>query len=73
LAEHFIAVPVCAHRNCVVLACEAGRGDCNGLFIDGCEQDLTTDVNCGLCRRVCQSGTHCAANADSGAAGWTCQ
>ncbi|MCX7957515.1 MAG: MopE-related protein [Deltaproteobacteria bacterium] len=34
--------------------CSPGYGDCNGLFDDGCEKNLKSDINnCGVCKQVC--------------------
>ena len=39
------------------LACAAGFDDCNGVQMDGCETDVTTDpAHCGMCERGCPSG-----------------
>ncbi len=43
----------CADGSCIVTACAAGFGDCDGLAANGCEADLTTNANCGGCGRVC--------------------
>ena len=38
--------------------CVTGFGNCNTAANDGCETDLTTTANCGLCARACsQIGT----------------
>ena len=44
----------CEGGRCVVANCEAGRGDCNARFSDGCETDTSTDVfHCGTCGNAC--------------------
>ena len=46
--------PKCAASTCQVAFCKTGFADCNGLYNDGCETDLTTNVyNCGACNQVC--------------------
>ncbi len=48
------ATPGCAGGHCVVQACDEGRFDCDGQVKNGCEVDLTSDVNnCGVCGTVC--------------------
>src|SRR5439155_6139760 len=44
----------CAGGACVLGACDAGWGDCNGSAIDGCETDTTSNAsNCGACGKMC--------------------
>jgi hypothetical protein len=51
----------CASSACKVTACSAGYADCNKVFSDGCEINLTTDSsNCGACGNVCASNRQCA-------------
>jgi hypothetical protein len=47
--------PQCnADDMCVVVDCDPGRGDCNLDSGDGCEMDVTADVdNCGGCGNIC--------------------
>lgn len=43
----------CVDSHCA-LDCHDGWGDCNELFEDGCEHDVTEDVdNCGRCGHAC--------------------
>jgi hypothetical protein len=43
--------------------CDANWASCNGNPDDGCETDLTTTSNCGICGRACSGGTpFCVAN-----------
>lgn len=45
---------------CRVFACDAGYGDCNGAYADGCEEDLTTSVaHCGGCDHTCGAEGPC--------------
>lgn len=37
-------------------SCTAGHGDCNDSGTDGCETDLTTADNCGVCGHDCGAG-----------------
>lgn len=40
--------------------CNPGFGDCNGNTADGCEANVTTDVNnCGACGLRCRAGQSC--------------
>lgn len=57
----------CVSSQCVP-SCASLAGDCNGLTKDGCEQDLSADVNhCGGCNQACSLagalGTLCLAGA----------
>lgn len=58
------ATTSCMSSGCNV-ACNPGFGDCNGnLSFDGCETPLgSNNANCGMCGRVCPSGTTCTAGA----------
>jgi hypothetical protein len=48
------AIGVCAADDCAVERCYTGFGDCNGTPDDGCEADLSSDVNhCGACANAC--------------------
>ena len=40
-----------------VYTCEPGRADCDGDPLNGCEVQLGTADNCGLCDHTCGSGT----------------
>ncbi|MCA3016190.1 MAG: hypothetical protein INH41_27720, partial [Myxococcaceae bacterium] len=49
-----VATYRCTSGACGINACAAGRGDCNGGFLDGCEVDTTTSVtHCGACGATC--------------------
>jgi len=42
---------ICSNYTCV---CTSGYGNCDGLWSNGCEKNLTNDVNnCGGCGNVC--------------------
>lgn len=46
--------PACSGGSCAVASCSAGYGNCNGLYADGCETNLTSSVsNCGACYLPC--------------------
>jgi hypothetical protein len=34
-------------------ACDAGKGDCDGNAVNGCETDLTLPASCGSCGTIC--------------------
>lgn len=40
-------------RTCRITFCDVRLADCNGVFDDGCETDITTATNCGGCGTVC--------------------
>ena len=50
----------CVGGRCVTratgVACDLGRGDCDGMAANGCETDTASDrMNCGGCGRACVS------------------
>ncbi len=52
------------------LTCNAGFADCNQNAADGCETNLSTNLqNCGACGAVCASGPNASATCTAG----TCQ
>ncbi|MFM9959289.1 MAG: thrombospondin type 3 repeat-containing protein [Phycisphaerales bacterium] len=54
------AVVACQSGVCVIVGCNPGFGNCNGVFADGCEKLLTSDnQSCGVCGLFCPSGTAC--------------
>jgi len=58
------AVPACFAAACIVGACAAGFGDCDGNAANGCEVSLTTsNTHCGACGRGCSTGQTCVAGA----------
>jgi hypothetical protein len=52
-------IPGCSARKCATGGCNAGYDDCNHDPRDGCETDLRTDADCGVCNLTCASGTSC--------------
>jgi len=51
--------PACTSGVCS-LVCQAGFGNCDGIYSNGCETNLQTDPNnCGGCGLACQSGQSC--------------
>lgn len=50
----------CTNGGCQIGACETGFDNCNGMPGDGCEVDLSSDVNhCGDCTTVCDANLKC--------------
>ncbi len=46
----------CVGSMCVITNCPAGTSDCDGDVMNGCETDITSDVDhCGVCDRACSS------------------
>jgi hypothetical protein len=46
----------CVNQVCRPDKCLAGWGNCDGMFNNGCEHDVTSDnVNCGACDNVCNT------------------
>ena len=55
--------PVCSSGTCAVGACNAGFGNCNSVYADGCEVDVrSSTANCGRCANACPAGQSCAAS-----------
>jgi hypothetical protein len=52
------SAPVCVDSACG-FSCAPGYGDCNGMAVDGCEEPLSVDGNCGACGEFCTGGTMC--------------
>jgi hypothetical protein len=50
------ATPKCAAGDCEIASCTMGYDNCNGAQSDGCETNLTNDVNnCGTCQHHCMA------------------
>lgn len=54
----------CSAGSCVVASCTGGgggmRGDCNGIYSDGCEVDMrSSEAHCGACGHACTAGMEC--------------
>jgi len=50
------ATGVCAAGSCTLGTCAAGFANCNASSVDGCELNITNNVNhCGGCSNVCPS------------------
>jgi hypothetical protein len=48
------ATMACEGSTCVIIACDSGFADCDGITSNGCEAQLANDVNnCGACKNVC--------------------
>lgn len=48
----------CVRGECRAVDCEAGWGDCNDSFSDGCERNIWANSACGL---TCETPTDCTA------------
>jgi len=59
----------CVAGACEGLVCDAGFGNCNGEWDDGCELELTSLDHCGACDTPCPAGAHASADCSTG----TCQ
>lgn len=53
------ATAECVGGACRLGPCDAGRGDCNGMEADGCEETLGTDAHCSACSDACGAGSTC--------------
>jgi hypothetical protein len=59
----------CSGGNCVIASCNSGYADCDSVFSNGCETNLSNTVNnCGACGSVCNS----VPNAVVGCSGAAC-
>lgn len=66
----------CVQGQCQVTSCLAGRDNCDKKYANGCEVDVTSDVNnCGTCAQTCDAvangspvcnGGQCKPNCNSG-------
>jgi hypothetical protein len=64
--------PGCASGNCSI-ACSSGWGNCDGNILNGCEKDVTNDVNnCGGCNNVCPVRPNARPTCAGGACGSEC-
>jgi len=62
----------CQFGRCVV-SCLLDRADCDGVYENGCETDLTSSVdNCGTCGRVCPPVTNGERTCRNGSCGVDC-
>ena len=55
-------VATCTAGRCA-LVCNAGFADCDSNPMNGCEQNLVDNANCGGCGRACPMGQMCSAGA----------
>jgi hypothetical protein len=47
----------CSGGKCVITGCSPGFGDCDKQYGNGCEKDVSSDVNnCGACGMTCPGG-----------------
>jgi alpha-tubulin suppressor-like RCC1 family protein len=71
----------CVAGDCRITSCPAGRRDCNGSAVDGCERAIGTTSDCGDCgdrcalahvtRQACVSGSCSFDPATDCEAGWS--
>ncbi|PZR06388.1 MAG: hypothetical protein DI536_30425 [Archangium gephyra] len=67
------ASPACVSSTCAVGSCNAGFANCNGLAADGCERNLTNDVNnCAACGNVCPSYPNMISSCSGSSCGAVC-
>ena|SRR5579871_6391110 len=51
----------CSMSKCVITGCLNGFQNCNGLYNDGCESNVTSDPNnCGSCGKTCANTANVA-------------
>ena len=57
----------CLDTVCTITGCDAGWGDCDGGYYNGCETSLSSDAgNCGACGNAC-AFSHASASCAAGA------
>jgi len=49
----------CSEKQCTIGGCNPGHEDCDGDYLNGCEHDIWTDLECIGCGIPCPDGTHC--------------
>jgi hypothetical protein len=50
--------PACAAGKCTVGTCTGTFRDCDGVYANGCETDVSGDAaNCGACNHACAAPT----------------
>jgi hypothetical protein len=53
---------ICSGGQCVVAGCNPGFMNCNGISVDGCETQVSSNrLNCGTCGHVCPAPSICRA------------
>ncbi|MFO0587842.1 MAG: hypothetical protein U0441_09900 [Polyangiaceae bacterium] len=63
------AYPKCENSMCAIGGCESGFADCDGVVANGCEVDLSNDLNnCGFCGNMCPA----IANGQPKCSGFVC-
>ncbi|MEZ4407922.1 MAG: hypothetical protein R3A52_15820 [Polyangiales bacterium] len=60
---------VCSGGLCAVGSCPAGRADCDMNASNGCETDISTTTNCGVCGRACPAPPNASAVCLAGTCG----
>lgn len=63
----------CVEGECQGLVCDAGFGNCNDDWGDGCELALVTATDCGGCGMPCVAGAHATADCSSGTCDAACE
>ncbi len=57
----------CSSGLCVIASCGPGFADCNMNYADGCEVNITNDLNnCGACGNICSTKPNAAIGCSSG-------
>lgn len=62
----------CATGMCVLVSCESGFGNCDGMDSNGCEQSLRTSSHCLACNVRCGPFPNASASCASGGCEMTC-
>ena len=48
-----VLTTICVGSNCYIDQCITGFGDCDGIIGNGCEEDLVSNMSCGICYLPC--------------------
>lgn len=68
------ATPTCVSSKCVMGACNAGFGDCDGNPATGCEVDTKTNsLHCGGCNKPCTVPANATAVCSSSTCSFVCK
>jgi hypothetical protein len=67
------AASTCAAGACVLMACNAGFGNCDGVNANGCETNTRTNIDhCGACGTACPTRANSSPTCIAGACGISC-
>ncbi len=63
----------CTNATCIYTTCDSGWGNCDSNITNGCELNITSDVNnCGACGNVCPAAPNSATVCSSSSCSFVC-